>query len=358
MRRPRRLFKGRAAKDGLPPGSLVHIGDAPADNVAITCFFYGENGVQEKRLDSLDTALIPPISANSVIWIDVEGVHQTETLTRLGDLYNLHPLVLEDIASTVQRPKLEDYEDYLFVVVKMLLPIPDGDFTSEQLSMVLGNGYVLTFQEGIRGDAFTPVRERIRSGKGKIRIQGADYLAYTLIDAVVDRYFTVLEGFGERLITVEEEIALHPNPRTLVQLNDLKKEVIYLRKSVWPLREVLSFMERNDTDLITDSTRIFLRDVHDHTVQAIDTVETFRDLLSGMLDLYLSSLSNRTNEIMKFLTIIGTIFMPLTFIAGVYGMNFKYMPELEWHYGYFSILGFMAIITLGMFAYFKKKHWL
>lgn len=358
MKRPRRFLKGRAAKEGLPPGSLVHIGDKPGEYINIRCFIYGDNGVEESCLDSFDSSIIPSTSDSSVVWIDVEGVHQTETISRLGEFYNLHPLVLEDIASTVQRPKLEDYNDYLFVVVRMLLPLPDGDFTSEQLSIVLGNGYVITFQEGIKGDAFSSVRERIRSGKGKIRSHGADYLAYTLIDAVVDRYFTVLEGFGERLITVEEEVALHPNPRVLVQLNDLKKEIIFLRKSVWPLREVLSFMERNDTDLITDSTRLFLRDVHDHTVQAIDTVETFRDLLSGMLDLYLSSLSNRTNEIMKFLTIIGTIFMPLTFIAGVYGMNFKHMPELEWHYGYFAVMGLMALITIGMFAYFRKKRWL
>jgi len=357
MRRPRHIFRTRSAKEGLPPGSLIHIGEAPADAVSISVFEYSESGVRETHSETLDSC-IAQNQQSSVVWIDVEGVHQVETIRCLGEAYNLHPLVLEDIVSTVQRPKVEDYEEYLFVVVKMLLPLPDGDFSSEQLSLILGKGYVLTFQEGIQGDAFGPVRERLRSGKGKIRSLGADYLAYTLLDAVVDRYFTVLERFGERLITIEEDIALHPTPRTLVQLNDLKKEVIYLRKSIWPLREVLSFLERDDTELISDATRLFLRDVHDHAVQTIDTVETFRDLLSGMLDLYLSSISNRTNEIMKFLTIIGTIFIPLTFVVGLYGMNFKYMPELEWHYGYFAILGLMTTMTAGMIMYFKHRRWL
>lgn len=357
MKRPRKLFRTRSAKEGLPPGSLVHIGEATTEAVNISVFEYAEQGIRETCSEKFDSSFFLP-KQDGVVWVDVEGVHQVETIRNLGESFNLHPLVLEDIVSTIQRPKVEDYDDYLFVVVKMLLPLPDGDFTAEQLSLVLGKGYVLTFQEGIRGDAFGTVRERIRAGKGKIRSLGADYLAYTLLDAVVDRYFTVLEQFGERLITIEEDIALHPHPQTLVQLNDLKKEVIYLRKSIWPLREVLSFLERDDTELINTTTRLFMRDVHDHAVQAIDTVETFRDLLSGILDLYLSSISNRTNEIMKFLTIIGTIFIPLTFIVGVYGMNFKYMPELEWHYGYFAILGFMVMITAGMITYFKRRRWL
>jgi magnesium transporter len=357
MKRPSKLFKTRSIKQGLPPGSLVHIGEPSDDAVTISVFEYQEHEVKEHHYECLDSGL-PTSGKGAVTWIDVEGVHQVETIRCLGASYNLHPLVLEDIVSTVQRPKVEDYDDYLFVVVKMLLPQPDGDFASEQLSLVLGRDYVLTFQEGIQGDVFEPVRERVRTGKGKIRAMGADYLAYTLLDAVVDRYFTVLENFGERLISIEESIALRPQPQSLVQLNDLKKEVIYLRRSIWPLREVLSYLERDDTTLIRDTTRLFMRDVHDHAVQTIETVETYRDLLSGMLDLYLSSLGNRTNEIMKFLTIIGTIFIPLTFIVGVYGMNFKNMPELEWHYGYFFVLGLMVLITIGMVIYFKRRKWL
>ena len=357
MKRNRRLFKTRSAKEGLPPGSLVHIGEAPAEEVSIRRFEYTEQALQEQTDCPLASASSTNFS-NGTVWIDVEGVHQVETIRSLGEAYNLHPLVLEDIVNTVQRPKVEDYDDYLFVVVKMLLPLPDNDFATEQLSLVLGKGYLLTFQEGIQGDPFEPIRERIRSGKGRMRSMGPDYLLYTLLDAVVDRYFTVLENFGEQLVAIEEAIALHPHPRSLVQLNDLKKELIYLRKSIWPLREVLSFLERDDTELISDATRLFLRDVHDHAVQTIDTVETFRDLLSGMLDLYLSTISNRTNEIMKFLTIIGTIFIPLTFVVGLYGMNFKYMPELEWHYGYFAVLGLMVTMTVGMVLYFKHRRWL
>ncbi len=358
MKRPGKLIRTRSVKEGLPPGSLVHIGEAPDDSVSISIFSYGEHGLHEDRSDTLDAVFSFKGQEEGTCWIDVEGVHQVDAIRILGESYNLHPLVLEDIVSTLQRPKVEDYDDYLFVVVKMLLPLPDGDFSAEQLSIVLGKNYVLTFQEGIHGDAFQPIRDRLRSSKGKIRSQGADYLAYSLLDAVVDRYFTVLENFGERLIGIEEEIALHPRTETLVQLNNLKKEVIFLRKSIWPLREVLSFLERDDTELISDTTRLFFRDVHDHAVQAIDTVETYRDLLSGMLDLYLSSLSNRTNDIMKFLTIIGTIFIPLTFIVGLYGMNFKYMPELEWHYGYYAVLILMSLLTVGMIFYFKHRKWL
>lgn len=357
MRHTKRIFRGRAVKEGLPPGTLVHIGETRPDAAEVTQFEYGEWGFHEQIIDTTRSDL-PPHRKDAITWVDVEGVHQVETIRSLGECHNLHPLVLEDIVSTVQRPKVEDYDEYLFVVVRMLLPLEQGDFSAEQVSMVLGKGYLFTFQEGIRGDAFETVRERIRTGKGKLRSQGADYLAYTLLDAIIDRYFTVLEGFGERLTTIEEEVSLHPHPRVLVQLNELKKEVIFLRKTIWPLREALSFLERDDTDLINDTTRIYLRDVHDHTVQIIDTVETYRDLLSGMLDLYLSSISNRTNEIMKFLTVIGTIFIPLTFLVGLYGMNFKHMPELEWQYGYYAVLGLMLLITLGMIAYFRHKRWL
>jgi magnesium transporter len=276
----------------------------------------------------------------------------------LGDKHQFHPLVLEDIVNTVQRPKIEDYGDYLFIVMKMLHPADDGDFHSEQLSMILGPDYIFTFQEGVVGDSFEPVRARIRNGKGKIRTMGADYLAYSLIDAIVDGYFTVLEGFGERIVDIEDELAVTPGLNSLHRINGMKKEIIYLRKNVWPLREAVSFLERGDSSLLHDATRIYFRDVYDHTVQVIDTVETYRDLLSGMLDLYLSSISNRTNEVMKFLTVIGTIFMPLTFLVGVYGMNFKHFPELEWHNGYFVLWGVMIAVALLMVAYFRKKRWL
>lgn len=357
MKRSKRLFRNRSIKAGLPPGTLVHIGEKPQEATNITVIHFDEADFQEEQVTSLERCTIDP-SRSGVTWINVEGVHDIETIRTLGECHHLHPLVLEDVVSTLQRPKLEDYGDYLFLVVRMLLPQQDNDFISEQLSLVLGPNYLITFQEGIRGDAFNTIRDRLRHSKGRFRSQGADYLGYALLDAIVDSYFSVLEGFGERLLELEEEVALHPAPQVLVQLNELKKEIIYLRKSVWPLREVLSFLERGDSDLIKSSTRLYLRDVYDHTIQTIDTIETYRDLLSGMLDLYLSSISNRTNEIMKFLTVIGTIFMPLTFIVGLYGMNFKHMPELEWHYGYFGVLGIMLLVSLVMVAYFRHKRWL
>jgi len=262
------------------------------------------------------------------------------------------------VVNTVQRPKIEDYDDYLFIVLRMLRPTEGGSFSSEQISIILGPNYLFTFQEGIRGDLFDSVRERIRVGKGKIRSLGSDYLAYALIDAIVDGYFSILEDFGERIVDVEEGLAIAPDQQSLHRINSLKKEIIHLRKTVWPLREAISFLERGDSPLLHDATRVYFRDIYDHTVQVIDTVETYRDLLSGMLDLYLSSISNRTNEVMKFLTVIGTIFMPLTFLVGVYGMNFRNMPELEWHSGYFALWGLMILISLLMVAYFKKRRWL
>jgi magnesium transporter len=281
-----------------------------------------------------------------------------ELIRTLGDHYNLHPLVLEDIVSTVQRPKVEDYGEYIFIVLRMLRPLPEGEFESEQLSMVLGDRFLLTFQEGIEGDVFDPVRLRIRSGKGRTRGLRADFLAYSLIDALVDNYFSVLEGFGEKVMDVEDELTASPSRRTMVLINSMKKEIIYLRKTIWPLRELLGFLERGDSDLVCDTSRVYFRDVYDHTIQAMDTVETYRDLLTGMLDLYLSSISNRTNEVMKFLTVIGTIFMPLTFLVGVYGMNFKHMPELEWKSGYFMLWGFMIALSLTMIIFFRRKRWL
>jgi magnesium transporter len=288
----------------------------------------------------------------------VEGVHDVDIIRHLGERFALHPLVLEDIVNTGQRPKIEDYDRYLFIVLRMLKPTGGGEFTSEQLSMILGDNYLFTFQEGLQGDVFDTVRERLRSGKGKGRGMGADYLAYALIDAIVDNYFSVLEDLGERIVNLEEELTLAPDTTTLHEINDIKKEIIFLRKAVWPLREAVSFLERGDSHLLSPSTRLYFRDVYDHTVQVIDTVETYRDLLSGMLDLYLSSISNRINEVMKFLTVIGTIFMPLTFLVGVYGMNFKHMPELEWHLGYFILWGLMIGLSIAMIIYFRRKRWL
>jgi magnesium transporter len=357
MKNSRRFLKKRSVKAGMPPGSLVHIGDTPAAAVSIELIGYDPETCDEQRFATVD-ACLPHLDRSGITWVNVEGVHDVEVIRHLGERFSLHPLVLEDIVNTVQRPKIEDYDGYLFIVLRMLRPTGGGEFSSEQLSMILGSRHIFTFQEGICGDVFDTVRERLRNGKGKARGMGADYLAYALIDAIVDSYFSVLEDLGERIVNLEEDLTLSPDPSTLHEINNIKKEIIFLRKAVWPLREAVSFLERGDSDLLSDSTRLYFRDVYDHTVQVIDTVETYRDLLSGMLDLYLSSISNRINEVMKFLTVIGTIFMPLTFLVGVYGMNFKHMPELEWQNGYFMLWGLMIVLTIVMSIYFKRKRWL
>jgi magnesium transporter len=353
----RKFLKKRSVKAGLPPGTLVHIGKTPTEAVSITMLGYSQAEFNELHYRQLDECL-PHLVHPGVSWVNVEGVHDVGVIRRLGDFHKFHPLVLEDIVNTVQRPKIEDYGDYLFIVLRMLRLSENNEFSSEQLSIILGADYLFTFQEGIEGDVFDTVRDRLRNTKGKIRGMGADYLAYALIDAIVDSYFSVLEGLGERIVNVEEDLALTPDRATLQVINEMRKEIIFLRKAVWPLREAISFLERGDSALLSDATKLYFRDVYDHTVQVIDTVETYRDLLSGMLDLYLSSISNRTNEVMKFLTVVGTIFLPLTFLVGVYGMNFKQMPELEWRYGYYVLWGIMIALSLGMVIYFRRKRWL
>jgi magnesium transporter len=352
-----KLMKKRSVKAGLPPGSLVYVGDKKAGEAKITVIDYDENQFREKSLKSVKECFAFQ-NKPSTTWIDVDLVHQTEITEKLGECYGFHPLVLEDILNTDQRPKMEDFGDYLYIVLRMLsCNGNNGNFVSEQFSMILGPNYVISFQER-EVDVFDAIRERIRAGKGRIRKAGADYLAYCLLDAIVDNYFVVLEKHGERIEILEEQLIAKPTPATLQALHSLKRDMIFLRKSVWPLREVIAALEREGTSLISDSTRLYLRDVYDHTIQVIDALETFRDMLSGMLDIYLSSVSNRLNEVMKLLTIIATIFIPLTFIVGLYGMNFKYMPELEWHWGYPAVLLLMLVISLFMVAFFRRKKWL
>jgi magnesium transporter len=259
-----------------------------------------------------------------------------------------------------QRPKIEDYETHIFIVLKALKPPPDDqefEVQSDQVSLILGSNYVISFHEG-NGDLFAPVRERLHQGKGRLRKLGADYLAYTLIDLIVDNYFVALEAFDDKVESLEEDVVVRPSPQTLREVHLFKNDMIILRKSLWPLREVIAWLERRESPLISKDLSIYLKDVYDHTIIAIETVETYRDILSGMLDIYLSSTSNRLNEVMKVLTIIATIFMPLSFITGFFGMNFKHMPELEWHYGQSIFLAVMTVIALGMLWYFRKKRWI
>jgi len=353
-----KLIKKRSKKAGLPPGTLVHIGEKRAGEPKITLIDYDEANFQERDVKTVEECF-PFREKPSVTWINVEGVYQVEVVEKLGHCFGLHPLVLEDILNTDQRPKMEIYGDYIYIVVKMLYGSdPNRLVEAEQVSLILGSNFVISFQEGKEGDVFNPVRERIRSGKGLIQKMGSDYLAYSLIDTIVDNYFLILESLGERIELLEEELVAHPTTTTLHGIQKFKNEMIFMRRVVWPLREVISGLGRKESPLIKETTEIYLRDVYDHTVQVMDAIEVYREMLSGMLDIYLSSVSNRLNSVMKVLTIIATIFMPLTFIAGIYGMNFKYMPELEWRWGYPTIWLIVMIIGISMLIYFKKKKWL
>ena len=352
-----RLIKKMSGKAGLPPGTVVPVAEGKPQGLHISIIDYDETQFQEKEAEGIDE-VFPFKDTPSVTWINIEGVNQTDPIEQAGRHFNIHPLVLEDIANTGQRPKMEDFGDYIFVVLKMLRHDMETDeVRSEQVSLILGPHFVISFQE-VEGDVFNSIRDRIRKAKGRIRKMGADYLAYALIDAVVDNYFLILERFGDRIEGMEDELVTNPTPETLQTIHTLKRELIFLRRSVWPLRETISGLQRAESILIADSTGIYLRDVYDHTIQVIDTVESLRDMVSGMLDTYLSSVSNRMNEVMKVLTIIATIFIPITFIAGIYGMNFAFMPELGWRGAYFVVLGIMAGAGLAMVIYFKRKRWL
>jgi magnesium transporter len=352
-----KLIKGRSKKVGLPPGTLIHIGAKKTERPRITIIDYDEIHFEEREVKAIEECFLFK-DKPTVTWINVDGLHQIEIFEKLGECYGFHPLVLEDILNTDQRPKMEDYGNYIYIVLKMLNDQEKNkQIEAEQISLILGPNFIFSFQES-EGDIFHQIRDRIRKDRGRIRKMGADYLAYALLDAIVDHYFIILEKLGEKIESLEEELVTNPKTQTLKEIHHLKREMIFLRKGVWPLREVISGLERGESSLIQKTTGIYFRDVYDHTIQVIDTVETFRDMLSGMFDIYLSSISNRLNVVMKVLTMIATVFMPLTFIAGIYGMNFKYMPELEWRWGYPFIWLIMVLIGISMLVYFRKKKWL
>jgi len=335
----------------------MHVGEERHEPVKLSVIKYDGANFEEKTVGKVEEAF-KLRSKSSVVWLNIDGVHQPEIIEQIGKSFGLHPLVAEDIASTGQRPKMEDFDDYIFVVVRMFrFDGEEGETKSEQISIILGADFVISFQER-EGDVFDAIRERLRNNKGKIRKMGADYLVYALIDAIVDNYFMILEKLGEAVEDIEDRLITNPTSETLQTIHDLKREMIFLRKSVWPLREVINRMERSESPLINKSTFIYLRDVYDHTIQIMDAVDTFRDMLSGMLDIYLSSVSNRMNEVMKVLTVIATIFIPLTFVAGIYGMNFRYMPELDLTWSYPAVLVLMLVVALLMVVYFRRKKWI
>jgi len=357
-----RYIKKSSKTIGLPPGSLVHVGDSRTAQVKITVIDYDEKNFIEKEVSVEECFLFK--DKPSVTWINIDGVHQIDIIEKIGLHFGLHPLILEDIVNTDQRPKMEDFEDYIFIVLKMLYHSKkDDEIKAEQISLILGKNFVLSFQE-TEGDVFDFVRERIRNSKGRIRKVGADYLTYSLLDAVIDNYFIILEKIGETVEETEDKLITNPMPKTLQAIHDMKRELIFLRRSVWPLREVISGLQRGESKLIHKSTQIYVRDMYDHTIQVIDTIETFRDMISGMLDIYMSSVSNKMNEVMKVLTIFAAIFIPLTFVAGIYGMNFDphaspyNMPELGWQYGYPMVCVVMISVAVTMLYYFRRKKWL
>jgi magnesium transporter len=372
----------RFDRPGTPPGTLrEHVN--PREPVRIRRFRYSDSACEEDQPANIDEALAGREGA-AVTWIDVVGLGDTGLLRRMGERLDLHPLTLEDVVNTWQRPKVESYDDYLFVVMRIQWlakdalagPSPVGaggaagaggddrtTLESEQISMFLGPDWVVTVQE-VDCEPLQPVRDRVASGKGRIRRLGADYLGYAIIDALVDNYFPVLERYGDRLEQLEALLLANPNPSVLARLHELKKDLLQLRRTAWPQREVLNSLARSETTLIGAETRLFVRDGYDHAVQILDIVESYRDVANGLTDLYLSSLSHRTNEVMRLLTVISSIFIPLTFIAGIYGMNFDpgssplNMPELGWFWGYPTVIGLMLLVGGGMAFYFKKKGWL
>jgi magnesium transporter len=362
-RRPgARLFdKRRFSRPGTAPGTLHPPAERRVAETAITVHAYTPDGCTVDKVRSV-ADLERWCHHEGVVWVDVVGLHDLALVQEVGERFGLHPLALEDAVNLGQRPKADVYGEHLFVVLR-LPDLVGGDIATEQLSLFFSARFVITFQE-IAGDPFAGVRDRLCEGRGRLRRQGGDYLAYALLDAVVDHYFPILETLGERLEDLEERVIAAPTPDAVSEIHRLRRDLLLLRRAAWPQREVVSRLERDDSGVVTADTKVYLRDLYDHAIQILDLVESYRELAAGLLDVYLSSLSNRMNEVMKVLTIIATIFIPLGFIAGVYGMNFDRaaspwnMPELGWAFGYPMALGLMAAVGFALLAWFWRKGWL
>ncbi len=366
---PSDLVGRRSYSMGLPPGSLASSPEeALLPPARISVIRYDATSIDEHvGIDPSTAKELTDASTTDVTWIDVKGVHDLHAIAGIGEAFGLHPLVQEDLSSTHQRPKLEVYGDITFVVLRMVRPLEGTGIETyqrgrpghaiEQISFVLGNGFLLSFQEE-EGDVFDPIRKRLRNHAGSVRDCGADYLLYALLDVIIDHYFITLERIGDATEFFEERVFDDPKPEIQRSLSALRRQVIVLRRAIWPLRDVLTSLLRDEIPWVAEKTGIYLRDAHDHLIQAVDVLETLRDVLSGLSDLYLSAVSNRMNEVMKVLTVVGTLFIPLTFIAGIYGMNFDNMPELHYRNGYYMLLGVMAVVTIISLIYFRRKRWL
>lgn len=353
----RKAFR-RQSSPGAEPGVIRVDPEAPRTQLRVLSF--GPDDLEESEVRDVE-ALAAIAGRRPVTWVDVEGLGDADTLARIGTLFGLHPLAMEDVVNVHQRPKVESYGDHLFIVARML-SITDGQVEGEQVSVFLGRNVVLTFQER-PGDCLEPVRTRIRRAQSSIRRQGADHLAYAVLDALIDGYFPVLESLGDRMEALEEEILQSPSTDDVAAVHQVKRDLLAVRRAAWPLRDALSTMIRDPSELVQPETRVFLRDCYDHCVQVIDTLETFREIASALMDAYMSAISHRMNEVMKVLTLIATIFIPLTFVAGVYGMNFDTdspwnMPELKWRYGYVAFWALIAVTTLTMVLVFRSRGWI
>lgn len=351
FKRRRRVVPGEA------PGLLKLSQDSPPVAPVITLIEYGPDCLEERKDVGCDELLVH-LNNELVTWINIDGLGDLSVLRILGERFNLHPLALEDVLDTSQRPKVEQYDDYLFIVAKMIFLNPENQIGAEQVSMFLGETFLITLQEEPERDVFEPVRGRIRSGKGRIRKAASDYLAYALLDSIIDYYFPVLESIGTEIDAIEDELVDNPLVRPVGSLHEHKRTLTQIRRMVWPLRDVTNLLLHEDPGLIRPETKVYLRDCYDHSVQLMDVVESYRDVLSGLTEIHISSIGLRTNEIMRILTVISAIFIPLTFIAGVYGMNFQHMPELAKPWGYFVCLGMMVVIAVGQLIYFKRRRWL
>jgi len=351
------IIKKVSVKKGLQPGALVHIGDKKVEEVKIEVIDYDAEHFEEKELAEFrETEKY--IDESTVTWLNMVGLHDVQFIQKLGEHFGIHRLVLEDVLNTDLRPELDDYEDYIYICLKMLyIEESTGQLLVEQISLILCPKTVLCFQE-VEGDAFEPVRERLRNSTGRIRRVGPDYLAYALVDAIVDNYFIVLEEIGDMIIKLEDELMNDPSNETLRKIYAVKREMVMLRKYIWPLRELVLKLQMSESPLIEKGSKIYIQDLYSHALHITDTLETYRDMISDMLDTYLSLSSNKMNEVMKILTIMASIFIPLTFVAGIYGMNFEDMPELHHRWGYPAAIAVMVIIAIGMVYYFRKKKWL
>ncbi|WP_378956935.1 magnesium/cobalt transporter CorA [Pelosinus sp. sgz500959] len=349
--------KYNTQKVGMPPGTLLHIGAMRSEKVKISMLCYSKDVWTEEQFNHVDE-LLQYKSTADVNWVHISGIHVVDVIEKIGNKFNIHPLILEDIVNTNQRPKLEESKDYVYIVLKMIHYFEQrSNIEFEQISMIVGSHYIVSFQEN-DNQTFQQIKDRIKKTNGKIRTKGVDYLAYALIDCIVDHYYLALEYLGEKIELLEDQLMSDPGPDVLKEIHRLKTEMLFVRKAIWPLREIINALSRGDSALFNHDTLIYLRDVYDHIIQIIDTIEMYRDMVTGMFDIYISSVSYKLNEVMKVLTIIATIFIPLTFIVGLYGMNFKYMPELEWEWGYPAVLVLMLLISIFMILYFRRRKWI